>query len=91
MLSKIQSCLKIETIFVFIEVLYLRIHQISDSQVILFIDILLSWSPCHLYLVAFIIYREMIREDPQHNPVFINFKNIFLLNIYLQLVFSIKL
>ena len=74
MLSKIQSCLKIEANFVFNEILYLRIHQISDSQVVLFIDIL-SWSPCHLIsCCVHYLYREMIREDPQHNPVFYKFQ-----------------
>ena len=47
MLFKIQSSLKIETNFVFIETLYLRIHQISDLQVILLFINSLSWSACH--------------------------------------------
>ena len=73
MLSKIQTCLKIEANIVFTEILYLRIHQISDSQVILFIDII-SWSPCHLILCCVhYLYGDMTEEDPQHNPVFYNF------------------
>ena len=60
MLSKIQSCLKIEENFVFIEILYLRIHQISDSQVILLFINILSWSPCHLIsCCVYYIYIEI--------------------------------